>query len=385
MLLKNPEQWARIDKFLMSFSPNEKIAIIHDADPDGLCAAVILSRMIEKLRGKPADFLYSSRNFMRNSVAPNILKMLKSKKISKVIFADLPVHEDATSVRRLEKQCEALIIDHHMFFHDVTSSRTVLAMPQLLADDIDPSRYPASKLAYDLANRHVDTEDSAWIAAVGLIGDLAGSAWPEFLAQVFERQNLKPNPKDWFKTDLGMVSELLLSAMIIDDKNINYCYDALMKAKAPADILKNRMLVLLRKSLEKEVSKWASSAPRLMQKDDKLKMIWYEITPKYPINSPLSTMLSLKPKYSDYTIILVDKGRDIVRVSGRCRSQRVKMNELLKNAVRGFKDAVGGGHIPAAGAHFRPADLQKFKQRIVDALGKNLYTNKENKTQQRGE
>ncbi len=383
MLPKNPQQWARIDRFLMSFSPKEKIAIIHDADPDGLCSAVILSKMIERLRGKPADFHYSTRNFVRNSVAPDILKMLKSKKISKVIFTDLPVHENAASVKRLEKQCEILIIDHHTFFQDITSDRAVLAMPQLLADDIDPARYPASKLAYDLANRHASLEDCAWIAAVGLIGDMAGSAWTEFLMPVFERNNLKPNTKDWFRTDLGRASELLLTAMIIDDKNINYCYDSLMKAKSPADVLKNKKLVLLRKLLEKEIGKWVKDAPTLMQKDDKLRMIWYEITPKYHINSPVSTMLSLDPKYYDFAIILVEKNKDVVRVSGRCRSRRVKMNELLKNAVKGLKGAVGGGHIPAAGAHFRPADLQRFRQRIVDALGKNLYTNKENQEQQK--
>ncbi|MEM4246806.1 MAG: DHHA1 domain-containing protein [Candidatus Woesearchaeota archaeon] len=385
MIPKNPEQWAKIDRFLMSFSPKEKIAIIHDADPDGLCSSVVLSRMIERLRGKPADFHYSTRKLVRNSVTPDILKMLKSRKIFKVIFTDLPVHEDAASIKRLEKQCEILVIDHHAFFHDITSERAVLAMPQLLADEVDPSRYPASKLAYDFADRHVGIEDVAWIAAIGLIGDMAGSAWPEFLAQVFERHKIKPNPKDWFKTELGKVSELLLAAMIIDDKNINYCYDVLMKAKAPADILKDKKLVSLRKSLEKEISKWARLAPKIAQKDETLKLIWYEITPKYHINSPLSTMLSLDTKYYDYAIIIVDKGKDIVRVSGRCQSQRVRMNELLKSAVKGLKSANGGGHVPAAGAHFRPADLQRFRQRIVNALGKNLYTNKKNQEQQRGE
>ena len=286
MLPKNPEQWARIDKFLMSFSPQERVAIIYDADPDGICSAVLLSKMIGCLRGKPADFHYSTRKFLRNSVSPNILKLVRKKKISKVIFTDLPVHEDVASVRRLERYCEVLIIDHHTFFRDITSDRVVLAMPQLLAEDIDPARYPASKLAYDFANRHTNIECFAWIAAVGLIGDMAGSAWPEFLTDVFERQKLKPNPKDWFKTALGEISELLLAAMIIDDKNIGYCYDSLMKAKSPADILKDKKLVLLRKSLEKEISKWVRDAPKLMQKDDRLRLIWYEICLLYTSPSP---------------------------------------------------------------------------------------------------
>jgi single-stranded DNA-specific DHH superfamily exonuclease len=337
--------------------------------------------MIEKLRGKPADLHYSTRKFVRNTVSPGILKMLKRKKISKVIFTDLPVHEDAAAVKRLEKQCEALIIDHHTFFQDITSGRTVLAMPQMLADDVDPSKYTASKLAYDITSRHTNMEEYGWIAAVGLIGDMGGSAWPEFLTKVFERDKLKPNPKDWFRTELGKVSEFLLGAMIVNDKYIGYCYNLLMNAKKPEDILKDKKLFALRKSIEKETAKWVRGAEKLMHKDDRLKLIWYEIRPKYHLNSPISTMLSLDPKYEDYAILVVEKNRDIVRVSGRCQSKRVKMNELLKNAVRGLSDSAGGGHIPAAGAHFRPSDTSKFRQRIIDGLSKNLYTNQPNQEQ----
>jgi len=381
MIPKNPEQWERIDRFLMSFSPEEKIAIIHDSDPDGVCSAVVLSRLIERLRGKPADFHASPPRGSRNTIHPEIADALKKKKISKVIFTDLPVHEDAVAVKKLEKQCEILIIDHHTFFKDITSERTVLAMPQLLADDIDPSRYTASKLAYDLANRHADMEDSAWIASVGLIGDMAGRAWPDFLSKVFEKQKLRPNPQDWFRTDLGEVAEFLLAAMIIDDKNINYCFDALMKSKEPQGILKDKKLSTMRQSFEKEISKWIKDAPKLMEKNEKLKLIWYEISPKYHINSPVSTVLSLKPQFNDWVIIILEMHKDVIKVSGRCQSQRVKMNELLKNAVKGLKDAAGGGHIPAAGAHMRTADLPVFRQRILDSLSKNLYTNQSNHEQ----
>jgi single-stranded DNA-specific DHH superfamily exonuclease len=381
MIPKNPGQWERIDRFLMSFSPKEKIAIIHDADPDGVCSAVVLSKMIERLRGKPADFHTSPPRGSRNTIHPDIAEALKKKKISKVIFTDLPVHEDEASVRKLEKQCEILIIDHHTFFNDITSERTALAMPQLLADDIDPSRYTASKIAYDLANRHTDMGEFAWIASVGLIGDMAGRAWPDFLSGVFEAKKLKPNPKDWFRTVLGEVSEFLLAAMIIDDKNISYCFEALMKSKEPQDILKNKKLALMRRSFEREISKWVKSAPKMMEKNEKLKLIWYEIRPKYHINSPVSTVLSLMPQYDDWAIIILEIQKGEIKVSGRCQSKRVKMNELLKNAVKGLKDAAGGGHIPAAGAHMRAADLAVFRQRILDALSKNLYTNQSNHEQ----
>jgi len=381
MLPKNPERWERIDRFLMSFSPKEKIALVHDADPDGLCSAVVMNKLIQRLRGKPADLHVTPPKGIRNTVAPETAALLKKRKISKIIFTDLSLHEDAATLKKLEKQFEMLIVDHHALFSDVTTDRTVLALPQLLADDIEPARYASSKMAYDFANRHADLSDCDWIAATGTISDMASSAWPDFIAQVFARHNLKPNPKDWFHTDLGTISGAFLAAMTIDDKNVNYCFDVMMRAQSPKDVLKDKKLASLRKTYDREINTWITKAPKLMEKHDNLKLLWYEVSPKYRVNSPISTILSLKPQYYDWVIIILETGKGIVKVSGRCQSQRVRMNELLRNATKGLKDAAGGGHIPAAGASLRAADLDVFKKRILEGLSKNLYTTKENQQQ----
>lgn len=383
MLPKNPQQWERIDRFLMNFSPKEKIAIVHDYDPDGLSSAVIINKLIERLRGKPVDMHCTPPHGFKNTIAPSVIAELKRRKITKVIFTDLGIHEDAAAVRKLEKQCEILIIDHHKFFNDITSERTFLAMPQLLADDIEPARYASTKIAYDLASRHAAMDDCDWIAATGIIADMAGSAWPEFLTQVFQKHNLKPNPKDWFKSDIGSISGMFHAAMAIDDKNVNYCFGVLMRAAKPQDVFKDKKLASLRKLFDKEINHWIVQAPKLMEKHDKLKLLWYEISPKYHVNSPVATILSLKPQYNDWVILILEKEKGMAGCSGRCQSQRVAMNDLLKNATNGLKKAAGGGHVPAAGAHFQVKDLAVFKQRILDSLGKGLYTNKEKQTTKR--
>jgi single-stranded DNA-specific DHH superfamily exonuclease len=377
MIPKNPAQWERIDRFLMSFSPKEKIAIVHDYDPDGLCSAVIMTKLIARLRGKPADLHFTPPRGIKNTVAPEIFAKLKKNKITKVIFTDLAVHEDAATIKKLGKQCEALIIDHHTFFQDVTDDRVVLAMPQLLADDIEPARYASSKLAYDLANRHAGMDDLDWVAATGVIADMAGSAWPDFLHSVFERHNLKPNPKDWFKSDIGSVSGLFFSAMTIDEKNVSYCFDVLMKAKQPKDVFKDKKLASIRKLLDKEINVWITNAPKRMERDEKLKLIWYEVKPKYHINSPISTILSLRPEYNEWVVLIIEQNKGVASISGRCQSRRVAMNDLLKNATAGLKDGAGGGHIPAAGAHCNSKDLPKLKQRIVETLSKTLNTHEQ--------
>lgn len=383
MLPKNPQQWERVDRFLMSFSPKEKIALIYDSDPDGLCSAVIMNTLIKRLRGKPADLQLTQPKGTKNTIHPDIYRILKNKKVSKAIFLDLAAHEDAAAFKKLERQCETLVIDHHTFFQDITSDRTVLALPQLLADDIEPSRYATSKLSYDLANRHTNLEDKDWVSALGTISDMAASAWPEWMAKVFEKHKLKPKPNDWFHTDLGKISGMFFAAMTINEKNVKYCFERLMKAEKPQDVIKDKKLGALRRSFDREINIWVKQAPKLMEKDSKLKFIWYEVKPKYRINSPISTIFSLKPQYRDWVIVIVDEDKNVVRISGRCQSRRVKMNELFRNATKGLKNAAGGGHVPAAGGHCLPKDLDTFKKRILDSISKNLYTTKEKQSAKR--
>ena len=85
------------------------------------------------------------------------------------------------------------------------------------------------------------------------------------------------------------------------------------------------------------------------------------MTSKYRIHSPLSTILGLK--YPHNTIIIIRAGRGIA-VSARRGDKKIAVNDFLEKAVKGFKGANAGGHIPAAGAGFHKKYLNTFKQRI---------------------
>lgn len=378
MIPKNPEQWKKIDSFLMGFSQKEKILLVHDYDPDGLCSAVIMNKLVERLRGRPATRHVTPPRGIKNTIAPEIVQLVRRNGFDKVIFTDLGVHEDAEAVKKLSRYAELLIIDHHAFFQNITTDRAVLAMPQLLADGIDPSKYCSSKIAYDLANRHSVVEDLDWIAAIGIVADMAGSTWPDFLAGVFEKYRLKPNPANWFNTDFGVISGMFFSAMAMSEKNVNYCFDLLMRANNPKDVLKDKKLVLSRRVFDREINTWVGKSSSLAEKYPAQKLFWFEISPKYHINSPVATILSLKKQFNDWVVLVVERDKDVANVSGRCQSQRVAMNRLMKGATQGLKGAGGGGHVPAAGAKLYWKDLAVFKKRVIDGLTKHLYTNTEN-------
>jgi len=63
-----------------------------------------------------------------------------------------------------------------------------------------------------------------------------------------------------------------------------------------------------------------------------------------------------------------DKGDGYMSFSARRQDFKVKTNEVLETAVKGFEDAGAGGHIPASAGRIRKSDLPEFKKRVMQAL-----------------
>ena len=89
----------------------------------------------------------------------------------------------------------------------------------------------------------------------------------------------------------------------------------------------------------------------------------YELTSPYRIHSPLSTILGLKHPHK--TIIIINKTTNPISISARRHDKKIAVNNLLEQAVKGFKGANAGGHIPAAGAGFHKKYLSIFKKRLT--------------------
>ena len=63
-----------------------------------------------------------------------------------------------------------------------------------------------------------------------------------------------------------------------------------------------------------------------------------------------------------------DRGNGFVSFSARRQDFKVKTNDLLEKAVKGFENAGAGGHIPASAGRIKKEDLPEFKKRILKAL-----------------
>ena len=366
MNITNQEIINRFESFIKSISKNDKIAIIHDSDPDGICSAVIISKAIEKIREKKID-LRINQSINEHGLNIKTVEILKKNNINKVISTDLSLEEIPEMLKELEKFADVLIIDHHPILSTNYTQRVFIFKPQLFCEGIEPPKYCSSKLVYDMCLRVVDISDLDWISAVGVIADIATMAWPEFMTQVFKKYNINKK-KDWFNSKLGRIAEYIVSTQSYDLSKIQEAFDAVYNAKNPDDIIKSGLKEYY-KIVDAEIKDWVKNVNKRAEIYKNIDLIIYEIKSKYKIKSPISTIISFK--YPNKTLITVDIDGDNVGVSARRQDRKIKTNEMILYAIKGLKEAYGGGHPPASGARLKKEHYEIFKNKIIEYLRDN--------------
>src|SRR3989338_3386777 len=200
----------RIDEFVNSLDKDTKIGLIHDTDPDGICSGVLFNKAVERIRYRGVDFRIKQKH---NDVGltRETLDEIKSLKPDWVVVTDKAVDSDPVMFHEAEKYCKFLIFDHHRILADLNSEQTIFVKSQYINPKIDGSLYPTTKLVYDLLSKHVDLTDLDWIAAVGVISDMAQIQWTDFLDTVFAKYNVAKGT-NYFDSSIGKVSGLISTA-----------------------------------------------------------------------------------------------------------------------------------------------------------------------------
>ena len=352
----------RFKGFVSRLTPFDRVLVLFHGDTDGLCSAVITSRALERLRGRPAD-LAQPLSYEERTISEEAFKLVKEKKINKVIILDWNVDQDPESVKRLEKKAELLLIDHHKIYRDLNSKRTVFIKAHYLSRK-PPSRYPASKMAFDLFSKVVEIDDLDWLALTGVIGDASLSAWKPFAKKTLAKhrwgkkaENSKPDK----------VSQLITGLEALKKEKLAEAFDRLVKAKKPDEILKSP-LKRYAETLDKEIEKWFKQAPKKAEFYPELELVYYAVKSKHYIKSPLINKMSFELYPRQTVIVVLDQGKPLVKVSARRQDMKVRMNDLLEQAVKDFEKSSGGGHIPAAAGILPRKYLKKFKSNILMLL-----------------
>jgi single-stranded DNA-specific DHH superfamily exonuclease len=293
-----------------------------------------------------------------HGITKEMERIMLTKGINKLITTDFSAEQNLPLLKKLEKQIQILVVDHHKLYADYQTEQVTLYKPQFFTKT-EPSKYCTSKLAYDAASRITNVSDLDWMAATASIADIATEPWKKWLKKVFKKYKIKAR-KDNFKTPLGQVAATIKSTEVYNIKLVPECYDVFYKAKKPEHVLKSK-LGKYKKIIDKELKKHLTLFEKKAEKHKDMRI--YELTSKYGIHSALSTILGLKHKHK--TIIIINKTTPSISVSSRRHDKKIPVNELLEKAVKGFKNANAGGHAPAAGAGFNKKYLGEFKKRLI--------------------
>jgi len=113
----------------------------------------------------------------------------------------------------------------------------------------------------------------------------------------------------------------------------------------------------------KEINEVVNNWRKYAEVNENKKVVFLELKTKFAIQSPISTMLSIKNP--NYTLIIFKKKDNLVRVSLRRQDGKVNCGKLAEFATKNLKNAGGGGHIPAAGANIMTKDLDRFKENVL--------------------
>jgi single-stranded DNA-specific DHH superfamily exonuclease len=348
-----------------------KTVVVYDTDGDGLGAAVIVAKTLKMLFKKYPKSIPGYHDLAH--LTKNNYDEVSRQRADNIIIVDIPVDRKADYIIKLSKRSKILIIDHHQAQKNMNRYRNIVhTNPSLWKSRIPSFRYASSKIAFDICKKAIDIEDLDWLAGMGIIGDYAGSSWKGFLNRIYKKHPyLKGKNLYSFDNKLGYINHLVTSGYYSKRTGAKLGFDACLKAESPLDIIKLKSSSV--KKLKKLYDKIENDIKHIMKvwrKEAEIienkRLIILKLKSKFPINSIISTKISIKKP--NYTVIVAMKNGNKINVSFRRQDGKVNCGKLASNATKKLKNANGGGHAPAAGGKIMAKDWEKFKENILRLL-----------------
>ena len=348
--------------FIRNCKPKNTAVVYHRGCGDGISAAAILIKTFEKYFGeRPAKIIYAN---------PGKLDLVKIPAFYEyIIFTDLAADQNLKEVLRWSKRSKIAVFDHHTIANNLNEYGILHIHPDLFQKELEGSRYCGAKLTYDICSLVADIQDLDWLAGVGIINDVGGTAWKKFLDKIYNNypELSKSKKKYDFSSQLGEIASLFSSGK---DRagGERLALEVALDAENPKDLLdcsgKAAILCKYRKSREDEIKYYTDDWKNKAEKYGNL--IIYEISPKNEIISAVSTIISMQVKNKTVVVLRINNGS--IKISYRNQNSKVDCNKLAMQLAKEF-NGIGGGHPQASGGLISENKLEEFKKRLIELLG----------------
>jgi single-stranded-DNA-specific exonuclease len=228
---------------LATFGPEPALILAHH-DADGLSSGAIFTRALRAV-GRAAEVRIVGRG--ENPWSPDMRAELATRHIGGLIVADLGVHAGV-----LRAGTPTVVVDHHVP-QGTPQGSTVISGFKL-------SPIPTSSvLAYRCASALTDVEPLVWLAAIGIVGDMAeGSGFPE-MARARARYGV---------TVLRQAATLINQPRRSSSGDATPALALLLKVDHPREILsgahpETSQLLAARNEVRSELERVRRTAPRI--------------------------------------------------------------------------------------------------------------------------
>jgi len=315
-----------------------------DNDQDGLCSFLLLQRYLGRGKGVPV------KSFPE--LIPDYFRKITELNADYVFILDKPVVSQEFFKMAREINIPIVWIDHHP-----TQQKIPKFVNYYLGEE------PVTALCYEITQRKEDL----WLAVIGCISD---KFFPSFYSEFKKKYpDLSVDTKNafdvFYKSKIGRITRILGFSLKDRITNVINMLRFLIKAKTPYEILEeSNETYLMHKRFEhidKKYQKLMQKAKENVKKSDKI--LFFQYSGDLSISSDLANELSYIFPKKTIVVIYVAGIKANISIRGK------DVGKLISKAVKGLKEASGGGHKEAVGAQVRVEDLEKFKENFEKLVG----------------
>lgn len=321
----------------------EKVALLSHEDLDGLSSAIFLEKILKSL-GKNVSLiklLKHKKNYLFDEISS-----LRQAGITRVFLSDLSADSNLEEFSLFRENFKTFLIDHHPLNKKLKDVKNILK-----TESFDCSAY----CIYDLGRDFLDEDEWGWLVCATMFSEFSyrNEKNFEFMKKIYPDLTLE----NISSSIPGINGRKIGNALIYYESQPELVYRIVVEKNLEEieDIHK-----IIEDEIDFHVENYLSDSKHYPDK----KLYLYKLNSRYNISSPVITTISkYNPEYS--FVIYSSRGDGFVKVSARNQSISQDVSELMKKGIEGLDDAVGGGHMAAAGATIREEDVEKFIENIT--------------------
>ncbi|MFH1823191.1 MAG: DHH family phosphoesterase [archaeon] len=339
----------KLSKFRELLQNSTNPLFFFDNDVDGLTAALLLRRFVDKGKGV-AIKTYPD-------LASPYIRKLDELKPDVIFILDKPLVSDQFIEAAKKENIKIVWMDHHPLPQNKDSVDLYLNP----LDSKKPTNEPTSYWAYKITNKKEDE----WIAMLGCLSDWFLPEYSKEFAKQYPGLFFDVNNPAiaMYETQLGKLMKILDFALKDRTSAIVNMLRLLFKVKTPYELLeenaKTKQIFNRYRQINRRYEKLVEKGKIFAYKARDSKVVFFQYGGELSLSSPLANELFYNNPDKIIVVAYISGTKVNVSVRGK-----VDVREMVAKAMQGM-EGTSGGHQNSCGAMLGVEDLPQFRENMI--------------------